>query len=127
MAAASHCPSVRPTSQENNLGWHFALRAKRHPLITRALSAPKLNPNTMKLNILRPRSRQLALKLRILLHKCRILLHYADVALYNLRVARLNRLCQRYNRTKGLNVFPVLHPTLKLNRKVNDVFDIAHN
>jgi len=81
----------------------------------------------MNTNILRLRCRQLALKLRILLHKLRVLLHYADIALYNLRVARLNRLCQRYNRTKGLNVFPILNPTLKLNGKVNDVFDITHN
>ncbi len=81
----------------------------------------------MNTNILRLRLRQLALKCHIFRHKLRILRHYADIALYNFRVARLNRLCQRYNRSKGLDVFPVLRPRLKLNRKVNDVFDVTHN
>src|ERR1035437_6090554 len=81
----------------------------------------------MNTNILRLRLLQLALQFRLLLHKLRILRHYADIALYNLRLARLNRLCQRYNRAKGLDVFSILRPTLKLNCEVNDVFDVTHN
>src|SRR5437773_9792108 len=52
--------------------------------------------------------------------------HHADIALYNFHVMRLNRLCQRYNRSKGLNVFPVLRSTFKIFGKVNKVFNGTH-